>query len=68
MSNPWRTRTVPGVIALHALLRVPSCRVWGYGGPAQRPWFWSFTGIDFHHGVGGRAGDRTGPGVAGGGT
>jgi hypothetical protein len=56
------------VIALHALLRVPSCRVWGYGGPAQRPWFWSFTGIDFHHGVGGRAGDRTGPGVAGGGT
>lgn len=71
MFDPWRTRTVLGVIAgavaIYLLLFIPSCQGWGYGGPANPPSFWSFTSIDTYHGASVRAGSRTGPGIAGGG-
>ena len=71
MPNPWRTKIVlgfiAGVIALYLVLFVPTYRGYGYGGPDRAPSFWSFSSIDFYHGVSVRAGSRTGPGIAGGG-
>lgn len=71
MPNPWRTKTVLGVIAatiaLYLLLLVPSYAGYGYAGPDRPPSFWSFTSIDVYHDASVRAGSRSGPGVAGGG-